>query len=217
LGLVVAGIVAVIWLAIAAVVSLAADGGKTAGSGPTYAAPRSTVGSTSRTSGSPTAGRTSTTSPRPPTPTQPPSGLQVVTSPAGLSVSIPAGWTIVPGAVPTNLQADEPGGTGVYVRFGGDPAAGGSLLATVTGYDADVAGRREGYQRLRLEAVSPRGTGETVEWEFLFVRDGIQYHAQGHYWRSDETEYVVYAAAPVASWDRAGSVLQVMIQTAYPT
>lgn len=198
---------------VTAVMSSGGEGADTVGGAPTYSAPWPPFSTASATPGYRSTTR-STSAPR--TPSQPPLALRVVTAPGGLTVSIPADWPVAPGAVPSNLQADEPGGTGVYVRFGGSPAGPDSLFGTIAAYDRDFAVNREGYQRIRLETASSQG-GEAVDWEFLFTKDGVARHASGHYWRSGQTEYVVYAAAPVDRWPQARDVLQVMIQTASPT
>ncbi len=162
-----------------------------------------------------------TTSPPPSTSVAPaedapvPSSYRTVSGPEGVHVAIPADWTVKPGAVPSNLQADSPDGTSL-IRFGGSAAESGSLLDTVASNETDNPNIATGYVRLRLEPVATM-TIEAVDWEFEFVnKDGFLRHSYGRYWRLGGIDYVVYASSDAARWDAMLETVDVMVRTAGP-
>ena len=134
--------------------------------------------------------------------------------PEGIVVSIPEDWPVKPGATASNLQADDPGSPGDLIRFGGSPSPAVSLLDSIVQNETDNPNIRDGYQRLRLERVD--GTADTVEWEFLFVKDGQSRHAFGRFWRLDGVDYVVYASAGIDTWPNLRRVMDIVILTATP-
>lgn len=143
-----------------------------------------------------------------------PSGYRLATGPAIAQVAIPADWTITPGAVSSNVQANSPTGDR-FIRFGGSAATAMPLLDTVATNEVQNPNIADGYQRLRLEPVSMHGL-EAVDWEFLFVKDGVARHSYGRYWRLNGTDYVVYASTSVDSWPTMTEIVDVMVSTAGP-
>jgi hypothetical protein len=146
-----------------------------------------------------------------------PAGYQVVTGPAGVEVPVPESWPVKPGAVPSNLQADDPAVPGRFLRFGGDPVDGSDPVATVRGYEADTPSIRAGYHRIRLEPVAYGPSGLAVDWEFTFVKDGQTRHAYGRYWYDAGTLYVVYLSAYDSDWAASTDVLQVVMTYSGPS
>jgi hypothetical protein len=143
------------------------------------------------------------------------SSYRTVSGPEGVHVAIPADWSVKPGAVPSNLQADSPDGTSL-IRFGGSAAEGRPLLDTVASNETDNPNLATGYVRLRLEPVTTL-TVEAVDWEFEFVnKDGVLRHSFGRYWRLNGIDYVVYASTDAAHWDTMAEVVDVMVRTAGP-
>lgn len=138
----------------------------------------------------------------------------MVSGPAGVEVAIPESWSVRPGAIPSNQQADAPDGSGL-VRFGGSPAPVTTLLDTVIENETGNPNVLEGYQRLRLEPVYGYGT-EAVDWEFTFVKDGEFRHGRARFWRTNGIEYVVYASAEEVDWPSLVPVIETMIATAQP-
>jgi len=143
-----------------------------------------------------------------------PPGFRQVPGPGGILVSIPEDWPVKPGTTASNMQANAPGSPGDLIRFGSSPAPAVSLLDSVTQSETDTPSIRDGYQRLRLEQV--RAATDTVEWEFLFIKDGQPRHAFGRYWRLDGLDYVVYASAAANTWPVLQPVIDVVVRTATP-
>lgn len=143
-----------------------------------------------------------------------PQGYRQVSGPAGIMVNIPEGWPVRQGATASNLQADDPDSPGDLIRFGGSPSPAVSLLDAVAQNETDNPNIRDGYQRLRLAQVSR--APDTVEWEFLFVKDGEPRHAFGQFWRLDGVDYVVYISAGTDTWPRLQPALDVLVSTAAP-
>jgi hypothetical protein len=148
------------------------------------------------------------------TPGPVPAGYRVVTGPAGVYLAIPGEWTVEQGAVPSNLQADSPTGDRL-IRFGGSASTGTSLLDTVASNETDNPNIAIGYQRLLLEPVTSLPV-EAVDWEFLWVKDGVARHGYGRYWRLDGIDYVVYASAPADLWYSMTDIVDVMVHTSGP-
>jgi hypothetical protein len=149
-----------------------------------------------------------------PAPGAVPHGYRQVSGPGGIMVSIPEGWPVRQGATASNLQADDPDSPGDLIRFGGSPSPAVSLLDAVTQNETNTPNIRDGYKRLRLAQVS--GAPDTVEWEFLFIKDGEPRHAFGQFWRLDGIDYVVYVSAGTDTWTRLQPALDVLVHTAGP-
>ncbi|GAB3735075.1 hypothetical protein GCM10027598_60960 [Amycolatopsis oliviviridis] len=144
-----------------------------------------------------------------------PAGYRKVEGPAGVEVTIPAGWPVKSGTIPSNNQADAPDGSGSFLRYGGTPTPSMPLREAVAENETSNSGIRAGYQRLRLDYVSTEAN-ETVVWEFLFTKNGEQRHSLGWFWRKNGYDYVVYASAKASRWDELQPVLDVLTRTAGP-
>jgi hypothetical protein len=143
-----------------------------------------------------------------------PRGFRQVSGPGGILVSIPEDWPVKPSATAFNMQADDPDSPGDLIRFGSSPSLAVPLLDSVAQNETGNPSIRDGYQRLRLERV--HGATDTVEWEFLFTKDGQPRHAFGRYWRLGGLDYVVYASAAANTWPGLQSVVDVAVRTATP-
>ncbi|WHT17549.1 hypothetical protein N8J89_31130 [Crossiella sp. CA-258035] len=218
---------AVAFLAVVAVVTVVAVRGQqevTAGETSSVASTALTTTPTAYRTAEPslTTGWTPTTTGRPTTVTisasdDVPVGYRRVAGPERIRVVIPVDWPVSPGAMPSSQQADSPTNRGDLLRFGGSDSAPGSLLQSVAGNETDNSGIRQGYQRLRLERVSSTSAVvETVEWEFLYDKDGGRKHAMGRFWRLNGIDYVVYASASVATWPTVKPIFDVLASTAGP-
>ena len=144
-----------------------------------------------------------------------PTGYMAETGPAGIQVSVPSGWTITTPFASEN-EADDPSGSGSLIRYGGMPAASSSLLDSVT---ADMNGNtsvKTDYQQLQLNAVQSPSGDDTVVWEFLFDKNGVQRHVLSWFWRANGTDYLVYFSSTEANWDSMQPVVAVGEQTAGP-
>lgn len=141
-------------------------------------------------------------------------GYRTVTGPAGVYVAIPADWTVKPGAVASNYQADSPSADRL-IRFGGSASTGTSLLDTVASNETGNPNITNGYQRIQLAPVTTLPI-EAVDWEFTFVKDGVTKHSYGRYWRRDGVDYVVYASTAADLWHAMTEIVDVMIHTAGP-
>jgi hypothetical protein len=147
-----------------------------------------------------------------PTTTEPPSiedDLQTVTGPEGISVQIPASWTVGGSPSAVNQQASDPGDPAVFVRFGGAVPPDVSLLTEIQNGESGNPNVRNGYQRIQLTELSFLER-PAVDWEFTFVKDGATRHAFGRYWRQDGLTYVVYLSAPADRWAGVDWIWQIM-------
>lgn len=184
---------------------------------PIAVTPTTTFHTPDRTGPTPTTTTTTTTTQPQTSYTQGqvPDGYTNVTGPAGVQVSIPAGWTVTTPFASEN-EADDPSGSGSLIRYGGTPAASMSLLDAVT---ADVNANttvKTGYQQLRLDAVQSSSGDDTVIWEFLFDKNGVQRHVLSWFWRAHGTDYLVYFSATEANWDSMQPIVTIGEQTAGP-
>lgn len=156
-----------------------------------------------------------TTTTQPPTSTPPSADYQVETGPGGVTVSIPSGWTITQ-PFASEDEADDPSGSGSLIRYGGTQSGSGSLLAAVTGDETSNTSVKTGYQQLQLaQVVSPTGD-ETVVWEFLFAKDGVQRHVLSWFWRAQGYDYLAYFSATEANWPTMQPIVTEAEQTAAP-
>jgi hypothetical protein len=187
---------------------------------PIAVAPTTTTHTPDRTGPTPTT-TTTTTQPltTPPQTSYPrgevPDGYTAVTGPGGIQVSIPSGWTVTTPFASEN-EADDPSGSGSLIRYGGTPQASSSLLESVT---ADVNGNtsvKTGYQQLQLDAVRSASGDDTVVWEFLFDKNGVQRHVLSWFWRAHGTDYLVYFSATEVNWDSMRQAVAIGEQTAGP-
>jgi hypothetical protein len=142
-----------------------------------------------------------------PTTTEPPtttdksdvSDGETVTGPGGISVEIPAGWTVDDSPAAANQQASDPSDPQVFVRFGASAPPDVPLLTEIENGERGNPNVQNGYQRVQLVETSFLGQA-AVDWEFTFVKDGMTRHALGRYWRQNGLTYVIYLSAPDSRW-----------------
>ncbi len=144
-----------------------------------------------------------------------PDGYQTVAAPGGLTVHIPGDWPVKDGAVPSNLQADDPGAD-CLLRFGGDTADDRPLLAVVSGFETHTPSIKKAYHRLQLTQVTYGQADDAVDWEFTFTSGTGPRHAYGRYWRTGGTDYVAYGSCATGAWTQFGEVLSTLLDTADP-
>jgi hypothetical protein len=107
---------------------------------------------------------------QPPAPTNGDARLSYheVQGPSGLRLAIPDGWQPRSGPVAGNYQADDPGDSDIFLRFGATPAPGKGLMDYLLGGERGNANIQSGYSRMRLNAVSYLGATEAADWEFTW-------------------------------------------------
>jgi hypothetical protein len=158
------------------------------------------------------------TTPPPTSATAPttPSGYLPESGPGGIEVNIPAGWNVT-SPFASEDEADAPDGSGSLIRYGGTPSPSMSLLDAVSGDESSNTSVKTGYQQLQLSDVSAPSGDETVEWEFLFDRNGVQRHVLSWFWRANGYDYVLYFSSTAANWSAMQPAVTVGEQTAGPT
>ncbi|HJP77243.1 MAG TPA: hypothetical protein VJ914_23440 [Pseudonocardiaceae bacterium] len=163
---------------------------------------------------------TTTSEPTPPqtSPTAPQAqaGYQPESGPGGIQVNIPAGWN-VRSPFASEDEADAPDGSGSLIRYGGTPSASMSLLDAVSSDEAGNTSVKTGYQQLQLNNVSSPSGDDTVVWEFLFDKNGVQRHVLSWFWRANGYDYVLYFSSTAANWPAMQAAVTVGEQTAGPT
>lgn len=142
-----------------------------------------------------------------PEPGEPGSGYRIIPGPAGIQVPIPDTWSVHAGAVDSNLQADDLATSGRFLRFGGDRLEVADTLAAVRLQEKKTPTIRTGYRRIRLAEVAAGPTGQAVDWEFTFSKDGGTRHAYGRYWLQNGTVYVVYLSSAESDWVTGTDIL----------
>jgi hypothetical protein len=144
-----------------------------------------------------------------------PASYRRVHAPAGLTVAIPAGWTVK--AAP-NLEGERRASDTTtrhrWLQYGGYATANPSQLGRVLRYEK-VSKHHNGYLRLELAQVRYGRAPDAVDWEYTYI-DGGERHAYGRYWRVGGREYVVYGIAPRAAWPDTRAVLLEVLKTASP-
>lgn len=143
-------------------------------------------------------------------------GYQPESGPGGIQVNIPAGWT-VSSPFASEDEADAPDGSGSLIRYGGTPSPSMSLLDAVSGDESGNTSVKTGYQQLQLGNVAASSGDETVVWEFLFDRNGVQRHVLAWFWRAQGYDYVLYFSSTAANWPAMQPIVTVGEQTAGPT
>ena len=177
--------------------------------------PTTTTIQTSDSSGPPT---TSTVPAPPATSLSPglvPSGYTAESGPAGIQVNIPSGWTITTPFASEN-EADDPAGSGSLIRYGGTPSPSMSLLDAISSDESSNTSVKNGYQQLQLNEVSSPTGDDTVVWEFLFDKNGVQRHVLSWFWRANGNDYVVYFSSVAANWSAMQSIASAVEQTVGP-
>jgi hypothetical protein len=162
-------------------------------------------------------GQPSTTTEQPTTPPLTPSdGYLPESGPAGVTVNIPPGWTVSQ-PFAAEAEADDPSGSGSLIRYGGTASSSASLLDVVSGDEASNTSVKTGYQQLQLNSVQSATGDDTVVWEFLFDKAGVQRHVLSWFWRAQGYDYLVYFSATEANWPSMQPVVNLVEQTAGPT
>jgi hypothetical protein len=145
----------------------------------------------------PNAGDTTTTA-VPTTTAEPPAGATVhVDEAAGYAVAVPEGWEVRPLDATRTDFADPSSGT--YLRVDWTDAPGPSPEAAWEALSADFAGRREGYQEIRIEPTTFQGYDAAL-WEFTYVEDGVQLHAYDLGFVTDDRGFALNLQAHESDW-----------------
>ncbi|HEY4017604.1 MAG TPA: hypothetical protein VGM75_02890 [Pseudonocardiaceae bacterium] len=145
-----------------------------------------------------------------------PGGYVPASGPAGVTVNIPSGWTVSQPFAAED-EADDPSGSGSLIRYGGTPSSSASLLDVVSGDEASNTSVKTGYQQLQLGQVQSATGDDTVVWEFLFDKAGVQRHVLSWFWRAQGYDYLVYFSTTEANWPSMQPVVNLVEQTAGPT
>ncbi|MET0136056.1 MAG: hypothetical protein ABW215_20940 [Kibdelosporangium sp.] len=144
-----------------------------------------------------------------------PQGFRRVSTQAGMTTVIPAGWQVVPCASGNGCeQSTDPADSERFLRFGGSPSPPTDLLSGQTTYEQQFS-QRTGYQRLRFESGSYHGF-PSVEWEFEWVSAGVRRHVRVLYWRAAGDDNLVYASSTSDRWPQTQPVYQAMIANSTP-
>ncbi len=195
------------FVAVVVVVAIVGLDHRTVEAGTPIAVSRSTTTSMMTT----TTTATMTTSSR----LQLPDGYTRQSGPAGIEVNIPSGWTIS-SPFASEDEADDRTGSGSLIRYGGTPSPSVSLLDAVTSDETANTSVKTGYQQLQLDQVSSPTGDDTVVWEFLFDRNGVQRHVLSWFWRANGTDYLVYFSTTASNWPAMQSIVSTVEQTAGP-
>jgi hypothetical protein len=148
-------------------------------------------------------------------PSSDPDVWTTATGPGGIVVSYPAAWTLGPGKVVTNMEADDPTTDGRFLRFGADKMSATDALTAVRGYVAATPGIQDGYRELQLTAVGVGPAGDGADWEFTFTKEGRTRHAFGRYWAQNGQLYVIYLSTWDDDWSATSHVRQHVFDNSY--
>lgn len=143
-------------------------------------------------------------------------GFQQVSGPGGMTTHIPDGWPTKVATGPGAMQADDPTGASIVLRYGGSTTPELDTYQVHADYEQEFAANRSGYSGLRLDRSTVRGMS-AVDWEFEYdPKDDVRRHVRSVYWLSQGYEYFVYVSAPVDQWPPAQEILDVMLDNATP-
>jgi hypothetical protein len=145
-----------------------------------------------------------------------PAGYQVATGERGLTVAVPAGWTLTAG---TNGQrADDPAHPGDFVTVAGIAAATGPLPAEVQALERGVQADPtiSGYTRLIFRSTRYGAADAAVEWAYSFTKGGTRQRTAGRLWRINGADYSMFITAPEPDAALIQQVFEVMLRTAAP-
>ncbi len=144
------------------------------------------------------------------------SGYEQVSGPGGMTTYIPAGWPTKRATGPGAMQADDPTGAALLLRYGGSETPESDTYQVHVDYEQQFAANRSGYVLVRLDRSSVRGMA-AVDWEFEYdPKDDVRRHVRSIYWLSQGIEYFVYVSAPVDQWSQGQEILDVMLDNATP-
>lgn len=143
-------------------------------------------------------------------------GFQQVSGPGGMTTYIPGGWPTKRATGPGAMQADDPTGASIVLRYGGSATPDLDTYQVHADYEQQFAANRSGYVLVRLDRSTVRGMS-AVDWEFEYdPQDDVRRHVRSYYWLSQGYDYFVYVSAPVDQWPHAQEILDVMLDNATP-
>jgi hypothetical protein len=163
----------------------------------------------------PMATMTETVSESPVTTTTSLAEYQQVSGPGGMTTHIPASWPSMPATGPGAMQADDPGGTSRFVRYGGSATSLTDSYQLHADYERQFAENKAGYVSIRLERTVVRGMA-AIDWEFEYDSAEGSRHVRSVYWLAQGYEYFVYASAPVSLWPETQEIFDVMLDSSTP-
>jgi hypothetical protein len=209
-------IVAVAYLVVSGLVGsalLLTSHRKAAGATPTPPAPVTTAPA-GPTAPSDTTSPPQTTVPSATGTSGPPSGYQQVSGPPGMTTVVPTGWPVrlLRAGV---MIADDPADPGRFVELGGSAVSDADMLGAHLRYEHDFVPTHPGYTRLRLESATYHSF-PAVDWEFEWVKSGVQRHAHILYWQTGGVEYFVYASSTAAGWGETETIYNSMVASSTP-
>jgi hypothetical protein len=142
--------------------------------------------------------------------------FQQVSGPGGMTTYIPSGWPTKRASGPGAMQADDPTGAAILLRYGGSATPEQDTYQVHADYEQQFAANRSGYELVRLDRSAVRGMS-AVDWEFEYDPQGdVRRHVRSVYWLSQGYDYFVYVSAPVGEWPHAQEILDVMLDNATP-
>lgn len=143
-------------------------------------------------------------------------GFEQVSGPGGMSTYIPSGWPTKRATGPGAMQADDPTGGSILLRYGGAATPDPDTYHVHADYERQFAANRSGYQLVHLDRATVRGMS-AVDWEFEYdPQNDVRRHVRSVYWLSQGYDYFVYVSAPVDQWSSAQDILDVMLDNATP-
>jgi hypothetical protein len=133
-----------------------------------------------------------------------------------MTTYIPNGWPTKSATGPGAMQADDPTGASILLRYGGSTTPELDTYQVHSDYEQQFAANRSGYSILHLDQSTVRGMA-AVDWEFEYDPQGdVRRHVRSIYWLYQGYEYFVYVSAPVDQWSHAQEILDVMLDNATP-
>jgi hypothetical protein len=142
--------------------------------------------------------------------------FQQVSGPGGMTTYVPSGWPTKRATGPGAMQADDPTGAAILLRYGGSATTELDTYQVHADYEQDFAANRSGYELFHLDRSTVRGMS-AVDWEFEYDPQGdVRRHVRSVYWLSQGYDYFVYVSAPVGQWPQAQEILDVMLDNATP-
>ncbi len=143
-------------------------------------------------------------------------GFEQVSGPGGMTTYIPGGWPTKRASGPGAMQADDPTGRSILLRYGGSATPEPDIYQVHADYEQQFSANRSGYELVHLDRSTVRGMS-AVDWEFEYDPEGdVRRHVRSVYWLSQGFDYFVYVSAPVGQWPQAQEILDVMLDNATP-
>ena len=94
----------------------------------------------------------------------------------GYKVAYPKGWTIVHPGIENTTDFRDPG-TGTYLRVAWRMPPGESAQGTWEEFSRTFADRHSGYEEIRIDRTTYKGSDNASEWEFRYTSGGATLHA----------------------------------------